>query len=325
MSKAKVFVTRPDFPENGIRLLQEKYDVEMYPYSKAVERDYLLEHVKGASALFCITSEQIDKAVLDAAGPELKIISSMSLGFEHIDIEECKKRNIIVCNSPNPMMVASVAEFTIGLLLAVARKIVEASGAIQRGEWIEGWNPNWYVGRGLTGAVVGIVGMGRVGKAVFSRLQPFGVMQVLYFDIFHPIVEVESMGARYAPFEELLKESDYVISTCNLTEKSRGIFDRKAFSLMKSSAAFINTSRGGVVDQEALVEALREKRIKAAAIDVMHPEPLPRDHELLSLPNIIVTPHIAALEESAMWAQSSLTAENIIEVLEGRDPLTLVY
>ncbi|XP_054720391.1 glyoxylate reductase/hydroxypyruvate reductase-like [Uloborus diversus] len=325
MSRPRIFVTRPNFPENGIRMLQEKFDVELYPHSEAVSRDYLLQHIKGASALFCISTDKIDKTVLEAAGSQLKIIATLSLGFEHIDVVECKKRNIVVCNAPNPISVSCVAEFTVGLLLAVSRKIVEASGAIQRGEWTETWTPDWYVGRGLTNAVAGIVGMGRIGRAIFQRLLPFGVSKVLYHDLFQPIAEAEEAGAVCVPLDVLLKESDYVIATCNLTDQSRGMFDKKAFSLMKSSAVFINTSRGGVVDQEALIEALREKRIKAAGIDVMYPEPLPRDHELMTLPNIVVTPHIAAAEETAMKRLSSLTAENIIEVLEGRQALTPVY
>ncbi|XP_035209316.1 glyoxylate reductase/hydroxypyruvate reductase-like isoform X1 [Stegodyphus dumicola] len=325
MSKPKVLITRSDFPETGIKKLQEKYDVEVYPHSRIIPRDCLLQHIKGASGLFCISTDKIDKEVLDAAGPQLKVVATMSLGFDHIDVKECKKRNIIVCNGPNPISVSCVAEFTIGLLLSVSRRIVEASGAIKRGEWTEVWTPSWYVGRGLTNAIVGIVGMGRIGKAILERILPFGVAKVYYYDIYHPIPEAEDMGARFASFEELLENSDYVIACCNLTEGNKGLFNSRAFRMMKSSAVFINTSRGGVVDQEALVEALENKKIKAAGIDVMYPEPLPEDHKLASLPNIVVTPHIAAAEETAMQRLSALTAENIIEVLEDRPPITPVF
>ncbi|GFS39739.1 glyoxylate reductase [Trichonephila inaurata madagascariensis] len=164
MSKKRVFVTRSDFPKTGINLLQEKYELIFNPTSKTCEKDHLLQYIKGVDGLFCMSTDEINKDVLDAAGPQLKVIATLSLGFDHIDIEECKKRNIIVCNAVNPISVSCVAEFTIGLLLAVSRRIVEASGAIQRGEWVVPWYPDWYIGRGLTNATVGIVGMGRIGS-----------------------------------------------------------------------------------------------------------------------------------------------------------------
>ncbi|GBN00292.1 Glyoxylate reductase [Araneus ventricosus] len=325
MGKKKVFVTRPDFPPSGIKLLEEKFDVQYNPEPRDVSKEYLLQHIKGAEALFCISTDKITKEVLDAAGPQLKVVATISLGFEHIDVQECKKRGIQVCNAANPISVSVVAEFTIGLLLAVSRKIVKAAGAIQRGEWIESWTPDWYVGRGLTNSVVGIVGMGRIGQAVLDRILPFGVSKVCYYDIFSPISAAEEKGVHFTTLDRLLMNSDYVIVTCNLTEDNRGMFDSKAFSMMKPDAVFINTSRGGVVQQDALIEALKNKRIRAAAIDVMYPEPLPKDHELLTLPNVVVTPHIAAAEEIAMEKLSTLTAENIIAVLEERKPLTPVY
>lgn len=219
---------------------------------------------------------------------------------------------------------AAVAEMTIGLMLAVGRKIVEASKAIQRGEWTVTWSPVFYVGRGLMSTTVGIVGMGRIGQAVLKRLLAFDVSKVLYYDVCHPITSDEDLGAKYVAFEDLLKESDYVVCTCNLTEESRGIFNSKAFSLMKTSAVFINTSRGGVVQQDALYEALKNNKIKAAGIDVMYPEPLPKDDKLTTLPNIVLLPHVAGAEETALTMLSVLAAKNIIAVLNGESPLTPV-
>ncbi|GFQ74561.1 glyoxylate reductase [Trichonephila clavata] len=243
MSRKKVLVTRSDFPKTGIDLLQEKYDLIFNPKSKTCDEDYLMQYIKGVDGLFCISTDRINKDVLDAAGPQLKVIATMSLGFDHIDIEECKKRKIIVCNAVNPISVSCVAEFTIGLLLAVSRRIVESSGAIQRGEWVVPWHPDWYIGRGLTNATVGIVGMGRIGQAVFERILPFEVLKVVYYDIYTPIPKVEQKGAHFTTLENLLKISDYIIVTCNMTDENKGMFDEKAFSLMKSNAVFINTSR----------------------------------------------------------------------------------
>jgi len=325
MDKLKVFVTRSDFPESGIKLLREKFDVVCYPFPSAITEDYLLKHIKGADALFCLSLDKITEQVIDAAGSQLRIIATMSLGFEHIDLNACKKRNIQVTNVANPLYVSIVAEYTVGLLLTVSRRFVEADAAVKRGEWNVIWRPDWLVGRGLVNASVGIVGMGRIGQGVLQRILPFGVSKVLYYDVCHPVPQAETLGARFATFEELLKESDYVIANCNLTEQSKGLFNTKAFSLMKPNAVFINTSRGGVVDQSALINALKNKQIKAAGIDVMYPEPLPQGHELISAPNLVITPHIAASEELALEKNSSLVAENIIEVLEGRQALTPVF
>ncbi|GFQ96981.1 hypothetical protein TNCT_71941, partial [Trichonephila clavata] len=154
------------------------------------------------------------------------------------------------------------------------------------GDWIEGFPPESCIGRGLVNATVGIVGMGRVGQAVFNRLLPFEVSRVLYHDVAEPVRKVEEKGAMKKKFEDLLQNSDYVIVTCNLTEENKGMFDKKAFSLMKQSAVFINVSRGGLVEQEDLIEALKNNQIRAAGIDVMYPEPLSKDNELLKLPNI---------------------------------------
>lgn len=233
-------------------------------------------------------------------------------------------RNIYVCNAPNSVSVGAVAEMTIGLMLAVGRKIVEASKAIQRGEWTVTWSPEFFVGRGLMNSTVGIVGMGRIGQAILKRLLAFDVSKVLYYDVRHPVTAAEELGAKYASFEDLLKKSDYIISMCNLTEESRGLFDSRAFSLMKTSAVFINTSRGGVVEQDALYEALKNNKIKAAGIDVMYPEPLPKDDKLTTLPNIVLLPHIAGGEETAINMLGVVAAKNIIAVLNGESPLTPV-
>ncbi|XP_042908646.1 glyoxylate reductase/hydroxypyruvate reductase isoform X1 [Parasteatoda tepidariorum] len=325
MSKQKVFVTRSDFPKCAFTLLSEKFDVECYPFPEKITDKYLLDHIKGASALYCQSTDDINEKVLDAAGQQLKIVATMSLGFEHIDISACKKRNIIVTNDANPVYVSIVAEYTVGLLLTVARRFIEADAAVRRGEWTKVWDPTWLVGRGLVNSTIGIVGMGRIGLAVLERIMAFKINKALYYDVYKPIEKAEALGAHYASFEELLKESDFVIVNCNLTEENKGLLGSKAFSLMKSNAVFINTSRGGIVDQEALFEALRNRQIRAAGIDVMYPEPLPPDHALLSLPNLVVTPHIAASEELALMRNSTITAENIIEVLEGRPPLTPVF
>ncbi|GFY46604.1 hypothetical protein TNIN_124801 [Trichonephila inaurata madagascariensis] len=182
----------------------------------------------------------------------------------------------------------------------------------------------WLCGQGLAGSTVGIVGMGRIGQSVMKRVLPFHVKEVLYFDIFHPIKPAEELGAKYVEFEELIKNSDFVVSMCNLSDETRNLFCQKVFDMMKPTAVFINTSRGGVVNQKDLYDALKRNTIRAAAIDVTIPEPLPRDHELLTLPNLIVTPHVASAETNVRIKMADLTAENILLGVKGRDLKTPV-
>ncbi|GFT39599.1 hypothetical protein NPIL_560441 [Nephila pilipes] len=232
--------------------------------------------------------------------------------------------DIVVCNAANPLSASCVAEFAIGLLLSISRKIVQSFDAIKSAEWVEAFPPHSCIGRGLVNASVGIVGMGRIGQAVLNRILPFEVSRVFYYDIVDPIADVDKKGAMKVKFEDLLQNSDYIILTCNLTDENKGMFDKKAFSLMKPNAILINVSRGGLIEQEDLIDALKKKQIRAAALDVTNPEPLPQDHELLKLQNIVITPHTAGIEETSLEVYSSVTAENIIAVLEGESPITPV-
>lgn len=317
MSRPKVFVTRPGVPQEGIDMLKEKCEVEIYDQDKPIERDALLKGIQGKDALFCLLTDAIDKEVIEAAGPQLKAIATMSVGFDHIDTKVCKEKNIPVSNTPD-VSTDSVAELTVTLLLASGRRLMDAATAIIKGEWVHSWSPLWLCGQGLLNATVGIVGMGRIGQGVMKRLLPFGVSKVLYFDVFHPIKPAEEMGAQYVEFEELVKQSDFIVAMCNLSEQTRNLFNKKAFDLMKPTAVFVNTSRGGVVNQEDLFDALKNKKIRAAGLDVMVPEPLPKDHPLTTLDNIILTPHVGSAEVSVRVKMATLAAENILAVLDGK-------
>ncbi|CAL1284338.1 unnamed protein product [Larinioides sclopetarius] len=323
MSKPKVLVTRPSVPVEGIDLLKEKCEVEIYDQEKPIERDALLKMIKGKDALLCLLTDPIDKEVIETAGPQLKAIATMSVGFDHIDTKTCKEKNIPVSNTPD-VSTDSVAEMTVTLLLAAGRRLIDASKAIKNGEWVYAWSPLWLCGQGLTNATVGIVGMGRIGQGVMKRILPFGVSKVLYFDVFHPIKPAEDMGAQYVEFEELVKQSDFIVAMCNLSEQTRNLFNKKAFDLMKPTAVFVNTSRGGVVNQEDLYDALKNKKIRAAGLDVMVPEPLPKDHPLTTLENIILTPHVGSAEVSVRVQMGKLAAQNILAVLDGKPMVTPV-
>jgi len=324
MSRPKVFVTRPSVPKEGINLLKKTCDVEVYSEEKPIPREALLKGVAGKDGLLCLLTDPIDKEVLDAAGPQLKVIATMSVGFEHIDVKECKKRNIAVSNTPH-VSTDSVAEFTVLLMLAVGRRLLDNATAIKNGEWVYSWSPLLFCGQGLKNATVGIVGMGRIGQAVLKRLLPFGIAKALYHDVFHPIQPAEEMGAIYTPFEELLKQSDYVVSMCNLSEETKGMFNKRAFEMMKTTAVFINTSRGEVVNQDDLYDALKNHQIKGAGIDVTVPEPLPKDHKLTTLPNIAILPHVASAEVSVRVLMAEMAANNILHVFQGKPLISSVY
>uniref|UniRef100_A0A2L2XWU9 Glyoxylate reductase/hydroxypyruvate reductase n=1 Tax=Parasteatoda tepidariorum TaxID=114398 RepID=A0A2L2XWU9_PARTP len=324
MSRPKVFVTRPSVPKEGLDLLRKSCDVEVYPEEKPIPRDALLKGVAGKDGLLCLLTDPIDKEVLDAAGPQLRVIASMSVGFEHIDLEECKKRNIAVSNTPH-VSTDSVAEFTVLLMLAVGRHLFANAAAMKNGEWVYSWSPMLFCGQGLKNATVGIVGMGRIGQALLKRLIPFGISKALYHDVFHPIEPAEEMGAVYTEFEDLLRQSDYVVAMCNLSDETRGIFNKKAFKLMKPTAVFINTSRGGVVNQDDLYDALKSGQIKAAGLDVMVPEPLPKDHKLTTLPNIALLPHVASAEVSVRILMAEMAANNILNAFNGKALISPVY
>lgn len=323
MSKPKVLVTRPDVPVEGINMLKERCDVEIYDQPKPIPKEDLLKLLPGKDAMLCLLTDPIDKEVIQCAGPQLKAIATMSVGFDHIDIKECKERKIPVSNTPE-VSTDSVAELTVTLLLAAGRRLMDAATAIKKGEWVYSWSPLWLCGQGLKDATVGIVGMGRIGQGVMKRLLPFGVTKVLYFDVFHPIKPAEEMGAQYVEFEELVKQADFIVAMCNLSDQTRNLFNAKAFNLMKPTAVFVNTSRGGVVNQDDLYDALKAGKIRAAGLDVMVPEPLPKDDKLTTLENIILTPHVGSAEVSVRVAMAKLAAENILAVLDGKPMVTPV-
>lgn len=323
MSKPKVLMTRPDIPQDAIDMMKAKCDVEIYDQHKPISKADLLRLIPGKDALYCLLTDPIDKDVIAAAGPQLKAIATMSVGYDHIDLNECKARKIHVSNTPD-VSTDSVAEWTVALLLAAGRNMIDSATAIVKGEWVYSWSPMWLCGQGLKDAVVGIVGMGRIGQGVMKRVLPFGVSKVLYFDVFHPIKPAEELGAQYVEFEELAKNSDFIVSMCNLSDETRNLFCKKSFEMMKPTAVFINTSRGGVVNQDDLYDALKNNTIRAAALDVTIPEPLPKDHKLTTLPNIILTPHVGSAEVHVRIKMGKLAAENILNVLEGKPMKTPV-
>lgn len=314
--RPSVLVTRPDVAKEALDLLAEKCDVDVWSEDKPIPRPALLQKIAGKDALFCLVTEKVDRELLDAAGSNLKVVGTMSVGYDHVDVSECRKRRIAIGNTPH-VLTDATAELGIALLLATCRRLFEAHEAIGSGEWARcAWSPTWMCGSEIRGSTVGIVGMGNIGLGILERLKAFKVSRFLYHSRTHkPSAEV--LGAQFTRLDDLLKQSDFVIVCCALNPETKGMFNREAFNLMKKTATFINISRGPVVDQEALCEALTSGKIRSAGLDVMTPEPLPEDHLLRKVPNCVLLPHIGSAATETRTAMAVLTAQNILAALEG--------
>ncbi|XP_071953468.1 glyoxylate reductase/hydroxypyruvate reductase-like isoform X2 [Antedon mediterranea] len=286
----------------------------MWDSDEPVPRDELLKKIVGCDGIYCVLSDKIDAKVIEAAGSTLKTISTMSVGYDHIDLSMCKQRNITVGYTPD-VLTDATAELTVALLLAASRRIVEGVNEVKSGGWGT-WKPYWMCGLGLSGSTVGIVGLGRIGLAVANRLKPFGVKRFLYNNR-TPSQHAPLIAAELVSFEQLLEESDFVVVSCALNSDTKEMFNSKAFEKMKSSAILINTSRGGVVQQDDLYKALKTGEIKAAGLDVTTPEPLPTDHQLLSLRNCVILPHIGSATDDTRETMTILAAENLVAGIEG--------
>ncbi|XP_069623487.1 glyoxylate reductase/hydroxypyruvate reductase-like [Ranitomeya imitator] len=312
----KVYVTRR-IPPDGIKILRQSgcCDIEQWDSDDPVPRSELLKKVVGIQGLYCLLTEKIDKELLDAAGPSLKVVSTMSVGYDHLSLEEIKKRGIRVGFTPD-VLTEAVAELTVALLLATSRRLIEAVDEARSGGWGT-WKPLWMCGSGLSDRTVGILGLGRIGEAIVHRLKPFGVSKFLYYDIAPRHELAQKISAEYVSLVELAKRSDFLLVCCALTPETQGICNKQLFANMKSSAIFINTSRGAVVNQEDLYQALVSKEIAAAGLDVTVPEPLPTDHPLFKLKNCVVLPHIASATVETRNAMAALAANNLLAGLKG--------
>lgn len=316
MNKPRVYITRSGCPPKGIQLLQGYCEVEMWSGdTEPVPRKVLLEQVKGIDGLFCLLTDKIDKELLDIAGSSLKVIGTMSVGYDHIDVQEVKKRGIKLGYTPD-VLTDAVAELTVALLLATSRRLFEAHQELVEGRW-GSWSPLWLCGSGLAASTVGIVGLGRIGVAVAQRIKTFNPNRIIYTARSVKKEAIEFSGT-LVTLKELLAQSDFVIVTCALTPDTKEMFNDQLFSQMKPNAIFVNTSRGGVVDQNALFRALQFGKIKAAGLDVMSPEPIPTNHPLLRLKNCVIIPHIGSATTKAREDMCILTAENIINGLQNK-------
>ncbi|KAE8898625.1 hypothetical protein PF005_g12637 [Phytophthora fragariae] len=287
-----------------------------------IPREELLQRVKGCSGIFCLYTDTIDEELLDAAGPSLRVVSTTSVGYNHIDVEACRARKIHVGHTPGVLDVA-VAETAVALTFATKRRILECAASAKDGEWGV-WQPFQYCGSDITGSTVGVVGLGRIGATYAGMLKNGFNCKILYTGPREKPEMVKSLGGErgsveYVDMETLLRRSDVISLHQPLNEASRGCIGAKELALMKPDAVLINTGRGELVDQDALVEALKSRQIAAAGLDATTPEPLPPSHPLFSLDNCIVLPHVGSASIKTRQVMAQIAVDNMLAGVTGEE------
>ena len=320
MPKLKVYVTR-EFPERGLDIINEHFDAEVWREYAPPPKKVIIEKSKNVDALATLLSDKIDAEVFNAA-PKLKIVAQMAVGFDNLDIPEATKRGIYVTNTPE-VLTETTADFAWTLLMAVARRVVEADKYVRTGQWKVGWHPTMMQGRDVYGATLGIVGAGRIGYAMARRAKGFD-MKILFYDVI-PRPEMEKdFDAKRLELEALMKEADFVTVHVPLMKETHHLINAERLKLMKKTAYLINNSRGPVVDEKALYEALKKGQIAGAGLDVFEQEPTPMDNPLLKLDNIVVAPHISSASYETRSKMAEMVADNLVAFFEGKKPPNLV-
>ncbi|NPA96637.1 MAG: D-glycerate dehydrogenase [Crenarchaeota archaeon] len=324
MAKPKLFVTRELF-EDVIKKLEQYYDVEVWDKYTPPPYEVLLEKAKEVDALVTLLTDKVDCNLLQQA-KKLRIIAQYAVGYDNIDIECATRLGIYVTNTPG-VLTEATAELTWALILATARRIVEADHFVRWGEWWRtgtGWHPKMMLGVELKGKTLGVIGLGRIGSRVAEiAVKGFG-MKVIYYDTKRREDLEKELGVEYRDLDQLLQEADIITIHVPLTDKTYHMINEERLKKMKRSAILINTARGKVIDTEALVKALREGWIAGAGLDVFEQEPLPPNHPLTAFKNVVLAPHIGSATYETRHAMAELVAENLIAFYEGREPPTLV-
>ncbi len=321
---AKIFVTRP-VPQNGIKMLKDKGHevlVNEAAEDRAATAEELIAGAKGTDAVLAVLTDKITAEVMDAGLPTLKVIANFAAGFDNIDVQAAKQRNIMVTNTPG-VLTETVAEHTFALMMAIAHRIPEADRFARAGKFTA-WGPELFLGTDICHKTLGIIGLGRIGsRCALHATKGFG-MKVLYYDPQpNPDLEKEFGAVYVASVDELLPQCDFVSINVPLLESTRHLINEERLKKMKPSSYLINTSRGPVVDEKVLAQALKNGVIKGAALDVFEFEP-EITPELKELDNVVLTPHIASATIGTRSKMAELAAANIIEALEGRTPPNLV-
>ena len=311
----KVFVTR-EIPAAGLDRIRQQTDCNVWPERLPPSRETLIENSKGCDGILSLLSDRIDGEFFDAVGDQLKVVSNFAVGYNNIDVAEATKRGILVGNTPG-VLTDSTADTAVALLLAAARRVREAIENVTKREW-KTWEPMGFIGQDLANKTLGIVGMGRIGEATARRCHFGWGMKVLYTSRSPKPDADEQLAARRVELDELLAESDFVSVHTDLNPETQHMFDAEAFGKMKPTAVFVNTARGGVIDEQALHTALTTGQIFAAGLDVTDPEPLAPNSQLRYLENCVILPHIASGTVSSRNAMADIAADNLLAGLQGQ-------
>jgi lactate dehydrogenase-like 2-hydroxyacid dehydrogenase len=314
-SRPRVFVSRI-IPDEGLDAIRAACDMDLWEEPLPPPRDELLRRVAGVDGALTLLTDRVDDGFLDAAGPGLKVVSNYAVGFDNIDVAACARRGIPVGNTPG-VLTETTADLAWALLMAAARRLPEGDRYVRAGSW-KTWGPMLLLGPDVHSATIGIVGFGRIGQAVARRAQGFG-MRILYHDLVElPADVTEPFGATYRPLEELLAQADYVSLHVNLSPATKHLINAESLSWMKPTAVLVNTSRGPVVDQAALADALERDVIYAAALDVTDPEPIPMDDRLVGRDDCLIVPHIASASRATRGKMAAMAAANLLAGVRGQ-------
>jgi len=318
MSKPKVYVTRL-IPDDGMKLLYDKCEVTVNPHDRVATRQEIIDNIKGKDAMLCLLTDTIDAEIMDA-NPNVKIIANYAVGFNNIDVQAATQRGIPVSNTPG-VLTDTTADMAWTLIMSTARRVVEGDKFTRAGKY-KGWGPLLLVGQDVHHKTLGIIGFGRIGQTVAKRAAGFD-MKILYYDVNKMPEVAQKYNAEYRELDDLLRESDIISLHVDLNDSTRHLIGEREFGLMKDTAYLINTARGPVVDENALVQALKNNRIAGAGLDVFENEPALAPG-LAELDNVVIPPHIASATRETRGAMARIAAENVIAALEGRKPPTIV-
>lgn len=321
MAQFEVYVSSNEVPKEALDILKTVADVKVNPEDGPPSRETLLKEVSDVDGLFCLLTERVDIELMNTA-KRLKIVANMAVGYDNIDVSEATRRGIMVTNTPG-ILTETTADETMALLLAVSRRIVEADKYVRAGKWIIPWSPMMMVGNDVCGKTLGIYGLGRIGQAVARRAKGFE-MRLVYCDSYRNLDVEKELNIQYMSLDDVLRQCDYLVIHVPLVSETRHSINAEKLSLMKKTAFVINTSRGPVIDEKALIAALQKSQLAGAALDVFEKEPIEMNNPLIEMNNVVIVPHIASASIETRTGMAKMAAENIIAGLRGLTPKTLI-
>ncbi|HVB44146.1 MAG TPA: D-glycerate dehydrogenase [Streptosporangiaceae bacterium] len=319
-TRLPVLVTRR-LPAEALERVDARCDLTLYDGDGAMARDKLLAEVAGKAGAITLLTDRVDDEFLDAAGPRLKIVANYAVGFDNIDVAACTRHGVLTSNTPE-VLTETTADTAFALMIAAARRVAEGDRFLRSGTpWI--WGPLMMLGQDVHHRTLGIVGFGRIGQSLARRARGFD-MRILYHDVYRPPAQVEAeLGAEYRDLDDLFRESDFISLHTNLTPETRHLINAERLAMMKSTAVLVNTSRGPVIDEEALARALKKGEIFAAGLDVFEREPSVHP-DLLDCENAVLIPHLGSATVETRLAMANLAVDNLFAGLDGTRPPTLL-